>query len=346
MVVVTVVVLATVLLSGVVLTSKGIQNPPITPTPSTGNTLVAYNPYDLGGQWYKGQLHSHSILSDGTMSPDDVVARYAELGYDFVALTDHKIIAQAKGSILVIGSDNGKGSAESSPIPHITALNISTVPQEDLGFEQRYAYILDQGGFAMLNHPASSGVRIGNELLDTLPNYTALELLSYENSSYTIAQWDDLLTKGKIIWGATTDDSHEIQNMGLKWVVVRMNGELTTDNVLNALRHGSFYSSRGPNINDISVSNNVIKVTAQGADRIAFYGSEGKLLKEVWGNEEVSYSIIGTEGYVRAEVTDKGIKAWTEPVFIKKADNGTTGVQAATLELMARLDPSRPLPAA
>jgi predicted metal-dependent phosphoesterase TrpH len=43
----------------------------------------------LEGSWYKGDLHSHSIHSDGD-SPVDVVVKKAEsLGFDFFALTDH-----------------------------------------------------------------------------------------------------------------------------------------------------------------------------------------------------------------------------------------------------------------
>jgi hypothetical protein len=37
----------------------------------------------------KGQLHAHSSLSDGSLSPQELVRVYEDLGFDFLAITDH-----------------------------------------------------------------------------------------------------------------------------------------------------------------------------------------------------------------------------------------------------------------
>jgi len=37
----------------------------------------------------KGNLHAHTTFSDGRRPIDEVIARYRELGYDFLAITDH-----------------------------------------------------------------------------------------------------------------------------------------------------------------------------------------------------------------------------------------------------------------
>jgi PHP domain len=37
----------------------------------------------------KGNLHAHTSMSDGQRPVDEVLTRYRELGYDFVAITDH-----------------------------------------------------------------------------------------------------------------------------------------------------------------------------------------------------------------------------------------------------------------
>ena len=37
----------------------------------------------------KGNLHAHTTFSDGRRPIDQVIARYRELGYDFLAITDH-----------------------------------------------------------------------------------------------------------------------------------------------------------------------------------------------------------------------------------------------------------------
>ncbi|MGC6488389.1 MAG: PHP domain-containing protein [Planctomycetota bacterium] len=44
-------------------------------------------------RWYKGNLHTHTLWSDGNHFPEMVVAWYAERDYDFLALTDHNVLA-------------------------------------------------------------------------------------------------------------------------------------------------------------------------------------------------------------------------------------------------------------
>ena len=41
------------------------------------------------GNWYKGNLHTHTTQSDGAVSPEEMMACYRKAGYDFLALSDH-----------------------------------------------------------------------------------------------------------------------------------------------------------------------------------------------------------------------------------------------------------------
>src|SRR5678815_1010549 len=43
--------------------------------------------------WYKGNLHTHSLWSDGDDYPEMVADWYKRNGYNFLALSDHNIIA-------------------------------------------------------------------------------------------------------------------------------------------------------------------------------------------------------------------------------------------------------------
>ncbi len=43
------------------------------------------------GKFYKANLHSHSSLSDGKLTPEEMKALYKELGYSVLALTDHDL---------------------------------------------------------------------------------------------------------------------------------------------------------------------------------------------------------------------------------------------------------------
>ena len=44
-------------------------------------------------RYFKGNLHTHTNISDGLMTPEEAVALYQKLGYQFLCLSDHNIIA-------------------------------------------------------------------------------------------------------------------------------------------------------------------------------------------------------------------------------------------------------------
>ena len=48
-----------------------------------------------GGVWLKGNSHSHSTVSDGVFTPEELAEAYASAGYDFLAMTDHNILEAA-----------------------------------------------------------------------------------------------------------------------------------------------------------------------------------------------------------------------------------------------------------
>ena len=44
------------------------------------------------GTFYKANLHCHTNLSDGALSPEEVKKIYMEHGYSIIAYTDHDIM--------------------------------------------------------------------------------------------------------------------------------------------------------------------------------------------------------------------------------------------------------------
>lgn len=47
-------------------------------------------------QWYKGNLHAHSLWSDGNDYPEMIMKWYLDQGYHFAVLSDHNIIAEGE----------------------------------------------------------------------------------------------------------------------------------------------------------------------------------------------------------------------------------------------------------
>ena len=42
-------------------------------------------------RWYKGNLHTHTVWSDGKAFPEEAVAWYRSRGYNFLGLSDHNL---------------------------------------------------------------------------------------------------------------------------------------------------------------------------------------------------------------------------------------------------------------
>ncbi len=57
-------------------------------------------------RWYKGNLHTHTLNSDGDSTPDDVVKWYREHGYQFLVLTDHNYLTSVDGLNALHGADD------------------------------------------------------------------------------------------------------------------------------------------------------------------------------------------------------------------------------------------------
>ena len=49
------------------------------------------HPFAGEGQFYKGNLHTHTTLTDGCMDPKPTLEKYRAGGYDFISITDHFI---------------------------------------------------------------------------------------------------------------------------------------------------------------------------------------------------------------------------------------------------------------
>lgn len=47
-------------------------------------------------QWYKGNLHTHSLWSDGNDFPDMITKWYVDHGYHFLTMTDHNVLSQGE----------------------------------------------------------------------------------------------------------------------------------------------------------------------------------------------------------------------------------------------------------
>jgi hypothetical protein len=292
------------------------------------------DPFSAPGEWYKGQLHTHTTRSDGRLDPLEVVARHRAAGYDFLALTDHNTVTEVEGGpdgvLLLLGTELDGDRGEVAESVHVVAVGLTeggAVPERPT-VPQAIAWTRERGGESLIAHPYWSGLvardilqwdgHLGVEVFNTGCHY---EIAKGHSAVY----WDDLPGRGRRMWGFAVDDSHHRESddhpldTAKAWVMVKA-AALTREAVLESLRKGLFYSSWGPEIRQVAVGGNEIAVRTSPVIEISFvaqrwaghsfYAPEGETLTEA------TYRLRGHEDYVRVECRDaQGRCAWSNPLF-------------------------------
>ena len=63
---------------------------------------------DTPSRWYRGNIHTHSLWSDGDDYPEMIGLWYKEHGYDFLCYTDHNVLATTERWIDVLKNKGGQ----------------------------------------------------------------------------------------------------------------------------------------------------------------------------------------------------------------------------------------------
>ena len=149
------------------------------------------NPFRVPGKWYKGNLHTHTTLSDGTKTPEELVELYKEKGYDFLSITDHSIVAKTthfteEEFLMIPGEEICIGKSTANTLYHIVALGVQkTLPFEDFSYGLNPQRVIDrinaEGGFAILAHPYWSGLN-HSDIMKITGHANPAQLASYDKT--------------------------------------------------------------------------------------------------------------------------------------------------------------------
>ena len=67
----------------------------------------ASRPSQPATRWWKGNLHTHSLWSDGTDFPEMIASWYRDQGYNFVAFTEHDMLQEGERWVDINAKDPG-----------------------------------------------------------------------------------------------------------------------------------------------------------------------------------------------------------------------------------------------
>ena len=299
--------------------------------------------------WYKGNLHTHTINSDGDSSPDVVARWYKEHRYNFLVLSDHNFLTSPQGLNAVLGAE---GKFLLIPGEEVTSryedksVHVNGYPLQDVvppvfghsvldTIQKNVDAIRRAGGMPSLNHP-NFRWSITPDDLKQVNNLRLFEVYNGIKSTNDLGGggrpsldevWDIVLTAGREVYGIAVDDAHvfkqfapELSNPGRGWVAVQAS-ELSAGAVTQALDRGEFYASTGVELEDMQRTAEAIRlaIKPQGTAKYVthFIGPEGRVLERST-ELQAEYTLKPGDRYVRAKVmASTGDFAWVQPVFAR-----------------------------
>ena len=301
--------------------------------------------WDQPGRFWRGNLHTHSTLSDGVLPPDEVCRRYRDEGYDFLALTDHFVgrfgypIAdtlpfRTNSFTTILGAELHSGAMRNGELWHILAVGLPPdfapsntptflpVPDQETA-PQIAQRAVDAGAYVAIAHPQWSGLTL-DDARDLAQIAHAVETYNHgcavgcdrPDGFHTL---DLLLSEGHRLNLCATDDAHfsEPDHFG-GWVMVKSEAN-EPDALLAALKAGAYYSTQGPELRGIEITDEAVHVTCSAAASIIVSG-QGTASRAIHG-ESMTRGAMPMERFrdspwLRVTVVDRaGRRAWSNPIW-------------------------------
>lgn len=297
------------------------------------------------GNFYKANLHSHTVLSDGALTKEEVKKVYMEHGYSIIAYTDHRHYANhselndedfvALAAYEVDINEFGTMPWDFSRIKTYHINLYDTNPNQfaeekskSILPERRYHdvnYIndfidkmKDLGFIACWNHPYWSLQDYDD--YKGLKGFWGMEIYNHGCEGdglygYNPQVYDEMLRLGNKMFCLATDDNHNAHPFdhplcdsfgGFTMIKAKA---LDYKSVIEALLSGDFYSSMGPEIKALYIEDNKLMIKTSPVEKL-YVMMQGrncykKLVNPGESFTEAEFELTGKEGYIRVSVKDE-----------------------------------------
>ena len=305
--------------------------------------MKTLSPFAQPGRFWRGNIHTHSNLSDGALAVADVVQAYKNAGYDFLQLSEHFIghfnwpIADTRqfrsnDFTTLIGVELHAPETSAGELWHIVAagLPLDFKPPEA---HETGAHLArrarEAGAFIGIAHPAWSQLTLQDGL--AIDSAHAVEIYNHgcaiENDRGE--GWylhDQLLNEGKHLSAYATDDAHfKTPDYFGGWVNVKAQS-LDPDALLQALKGGQYYSSQGPELHSITLDKKELHIACSPVDTITVVCGHSRSCVKIGkaithatfdlSNLEKGWLLKKPSPWFRATVIDHaGKRAWSNPYW-------------------------------
>ena len=307
-----------------------------------------------GPGWYRGDLHLHTVHSDGTYTPEGLVAGASAAGLDFVVSSEHNTQTansiwgdHARPDFLILN-----GEEITTRGGHYNALGLEPWKWIDWRYrpeDGQLGRFLDDihsvGGLAVVNHPYCPF-----KGCDWRFGYAGMDAIEVWNGPWTaddeasVKLWDGFLREGRTIpvAGGASDAHRPGQVIGLPQTVVRADS-LSRDAIIAGVGAGRSYVAESSSVTlDVTATTEdglraglgervssgpgtPVRVSLRvrgAAGTVATFHTEDGIVRAAPipdGDETVTLTTRArSTEYVRAEVRkpDGAMAALTNPIFV------------------------------
>lgn len=262
-------------------------------------------------KYFKANLHTHTRISDGVLTPEEMIGMYRDRGYDILCITDHNVIADHQQQcredfLLLTGVEinlNNLGEHRGykktyhllfiSKDPHSLWQPVEpprmrpfAAPYEELAQAENMAcdYSLESvnamiarakemGFLTAYCHPEWSG--------QTYPDYAdlagvwAMEIRNHDCSTMGMDLNNNWVFQDMLEMGKNVfplGNDDAHKPEHVGGAWIRVGAEkLEYGCVMDALERGDFYASCGPEIHSLTLEDNTLKITCSDANRIVLH---------------------------------------------------------------------------
>jgi hypothetical protein len=281
--------------------------------------------------WVRGDLHCHTLYSDGDSWPSEILLAAAEAGLAFLGVTDHNSVAHhaeygaGGGDYPVVipgvevttyrGHWNAWGTERWYEFREPTSVDVTAAMREAIG----------DGALVSVCHPKPFGPPW--EYAE-VRGYPAIEVWNgpWERlNSESLRFWEAHLRRGERIVAVGGSDTHQLRaphhaRLGLPTTWVKVGDRLTADAVLEAIRSGEVFLSASPAGPQLYLSPDRVRVVgAQGAIlALVADGSVGRAEAVDAADWERPIAPARGARYVRAQLMDTAgaLLALSNPLWL------------------------------
>ncbi len=267
-----------------------------------------------GPGWYRGDLHTHSVHSDGRWTPAQLVAQARANGLDFLGTSDHNTSSATRVFGRVVPDDFLVVSGEEVTTRNGHWLATATPPGTWIDWryraaDQRLARFTDLtrslGGLTVAAHPF---VPVAGTRWDFGTSWSEVDAVEVWNGPWgffnqlTLDAWQQQLVAGGYTPAVGNSDSHhEGQVVGLPQTVYRLD-TLSSAAIVAAARGGHCWIAESSAVD--------LTFTATGAGATTTVGGPGDTVALAAGEQlSCSLAVTGVPGTLAQLIGSSGVLA-------------------------------------